>query len=75
MSRLRRFVAGAAIGYLGSAVTALGGLWLTRFYLRDLSEATYGLWLLGAQIVAFASLFDLGIVSLLPRAAIEGSTP
>lgn len=67
MSRVRRFVAGAAIGYLGSAITALIGLWLTRFYLRSLGQGTYGLWLLGAQVIAYASLLDLGIVSLLPR--------
>ncbi|MDH3498425.1 MAG: oligosaccharide flippase family protein, partial [Gemmatimonadota bacterium] len=41
--------------------------WLTAFYLRQLGEQDYGLWLVVAQILAYVGLLDLGMLALLPR--------
>ncbi len=46
----------------------LVGLWLTPFLLRRVGQHDYGLWLVGAQLLAYLSLMDFGIVALLPRA-------
>jgi O-antigen/teichoic acid export membrane protein len=48
-------------------VTVAVGLWLTPFLLRHLGSHDYGLWLLGAQVLVYLSLMDLGIVQLVPR--------
>jgi O-antigen/teichoic acid export membrane protein len=67
MTRTARFLDGLANGYLHLVATALIGLWLTPFLLRHLGGDTYGLWLVGTQIVAYLLLMDLGVVALLPR--------
>ena len=66
-SRLRRFVAGLSLGYIHAVLTIAVGLWLTPFLLRHLGSHDYGLWLLGAQVLVFLSLMDIGIVQLIPR--------
>jgi O-antigen/teichoic acid export membrane protein len=43
------------------------GLWLTPFLLNRLGSHDYGLWLLGAQVMVYLALMDLGIVQLVPR--------
>ena len=43
------------------------GLWLTPYLLRHLGSHDYGLWLLGAQVLVYLALMDLGIVQLVPR--------
>jgi O-antigen/teichoic acid export membrane protein len=67
MTRTKRFLGGFTIGYVHMAVATAVGLWLTPFFLRRLGADTYGLWLVGTQIVAYLLLMDLGIVALLPR--------
>ena len=67
MTRTKRFIGGAGVGYLYQAVVAVAGLWLTPFLLRRLGQHEYGLWLTGAQLLAYLALLDLGVVALLPR--------
>jgi hypothetical protein len=43
------------------------GLWLTPFMLTHIGQRDYGLWLVGAQILAYLMMLDFGIVALLPR--------
>ena len=66
-SRLRRFVGGLGLGYVHTIVTVVVGLWLTPYLLRHLGSHDYGLWLLGAQVLVYLALMDLGIVQLVPR--------
>lgn len=76
MTRTDRFLSGFASGYVHMAVATVVGLWLTPFFLHHLGADTYGLWLVGAQMVAYLLLLDLGIVALLPREAayVTGAT-
>jgi O-antigen/teichoic acid export membrane protein len=67
MTRTQRFLGGFTIGYAHMAAATAVGLWLTPFLLVRLGADTYGLWLVGAQIVAYLLLMDFGIVALLPR--------
>lgn len=66
-SRLRRFVGGLGLGYIHTIVTVAVGLWLTPYLLRHLGSHDYGLWLLGAQVLVYLALMDLGVVQLVPR--------
>jgi O-antigen/teichoic acid export membrane protein len=66
-SRLGRFVSGLGFGYIHTAVTVLVGLWLAPYLLRHLGQHDYGLWLLGAQVLVYLALMDLGIVQVVPR--------
>lgn len=65
--RMRRFLGGLSLGYLQTALSIVIGLWLTPFLLGELGQHTFGLWLLGAQVVGYLVLADLGIVALVPR--------
>ena len=67
MTRTRRFLGGFTVGYAHMAVATAVGLWLTPFLLGRLGSNTYGLWLVGTQVIAYLLLMDLGIVALLPR--------
>ena len=66
-SRLRRFIGGLGLGYIHMIVTVIVGLWLTPYLLRHLGSHDFGLWLLGAQVLIYLALMDLGIVQLVPR--------
>ena len=76
MTRTHRFLSGFMTGYAHLVLATIAGLWLTPFFLRHLGQSTYGLWLVGTQIIAYLLLMDLGIVALLPRetAYITGRT-
>jgi O-antigen/teichoic acid export membrane protein len=67
MTRTQRFLSGFVSGYAHLVVATIAGLWLTPFFLGHLGQSTYGLWLVGTQIIAYLLLMDLGIVALLPR--------
>jgi O-antigen/teichoic acid export membrane protein len=67
MSRTHRIVTGFGVTLLNQALVVLVGLWLTRFTLHRVGAHDYGLWLIGAQFVAYLSLLDLGVTALLPR--------
>ena len=66
-SRTQRFIGGLSLGYLNTALVMAVALWLTPYLLRHLGEHEYGLWLLGAQVLVYLGLMDLGVVALLPR--------
>jgi O-antigen/teichoic acid export membrane protein len=76
MTRTHRFLTGFVTGYAHLILATIAGLWLTPFVLHRLGQSTYGLWLVGTQIIAYLLLMDLGIVALLPRetAYITGRT-
>jgi O-antigen/teichoic acid export membrane protein len=75
-SRLRRFVGGLGLGYLHTVVVVAVGLWVTPFLLGHLGSREYGLWLVGAQVLMYLGLLDLGVVALVPRdvAVVAGQT-
>ena len=67
MTRTRRFLGGLATGYVNQVVLTLIGIWLTAFLLKRLGQEEYGMWLVGAQIIGYLALLDLGVITLLPR--------
>src|SRR5688572_23992615 len=71
--RAQRLLGGLGLGYLHTAGTILVGLWLTPFLLGHLGSHDYGLWLLGAQVVFYLGLMDLGVVAVIPREVASAS--
>lgn len=67
MSRSRRFLSGLGLSYVYQAATMLSAIWLTPFLLNHIGQHSYGLWLVGLQILSYVMLMDFGIVALLPR--------
>jgi O-antigen/teichoic acid export membrane protein len=65
--RLGRFIAGLGFGYLHTLIALAVGVFLTPYLLSRLGGHDYGLWLLGAQVVAYLALMDVGVVALVPR--------
>ena len=74
MSRTRRILGGASIGYLHQAAVIVLGIWLTPFLLRRVGQHEYGLWLVAGQLLGYLALLDLGVLAILPRevAALSG---
>src|SRR5437588_12949535 len=69
MSRTGRFLSGMGFGYITQILTMIIGFWLVPFLLFRIGQHDYGLWLVGAQIMFYLGLLDLGVVALLPREA------
>src|SRR2546421_8879760 len=67
MSRTNRFLSGIGFGYASQVLTTLIGFGLTPFLLYRIGQHNYGLWLVGAQLILYLALLDLGIIALLPR--------
>ncbi|HEV7396250.1 MAG TPA: oligosaccharide flippase family protein [Pyrinomonadaceae bacterium] len=67
MSRTNRFLSGVSFGYASQILTTFVAFWLTPFLLHRIGQHSYGLWLVGAQLVFYLGLLDVGIVALLPR--------
>ncbi len=67
MSRTKKFIGGISFGYAAQALTTLVGLLITPFLLGRIGQHDYGLWLVGAQVLAYLSLLDFGLIALLPR--------
>ena len=67
MSRTKRFVSSALLGYAFQAAALVTGLWMAPFLLGKLGQHDYGLWLVGLQILTYLMLLDFGIVAVLPR--------
>jgi O-antigen/teichoic acid export membrane protein len=65
--RSRGFAAGLGLGYLHTATALAAALVLTPYLLGRLGAHDYGLWLIGAQVLAYLALMDIGIVALVPR--------
>ena len=66
MSRSRSFVSGLALTYGYQALLVVTGIWLTPFFLRHIGQHSYGLWLVGTQLLTYLTLTDFGVVALLP---------
>src|SRR5882757_531257 len=67
MSRSKRFLGGLSFGYLYQVIVLTAGLWLTPFLIRHIGKHDFGLWGVGAQLISYLGLMDLGIIALLPR--------
>ncbi|HSS20299.1 MAG TPA: oligosaccharide flippase family protein [Pyrinomonadaceae bacterium] len=67
MSRTNRFLSGLSFGYASQILTTGIGFFLTPFLLSRIGQHSYGLWLVGTQLMFYLGLLDLGIVALLPR--------
>lgn len=67
MSRTKKFLGGAGVGYANQALVTVVGLWLTPFVLSRVGQHDYGLWLVAVQVLAYLMLVDFGVVALLPR--------
>jgi len=65
--RSQRFLGGLSLSYVYQALAMLAALWMTPFVLHHLGQHSYGLWLVGLQILSYVMLMDFGIVALLPR--------
>src|SRR5262245_66170671 len=67
MSRTRRILGAAAVGYVHQAAVIIVGVWLTPFLLQHIGQHGLGLWLVAGQILAYLTLMDLGVLAILPR--------
>jgi O-antigen/teichoic acid export membrane protein len=67
MSRSKRFLGGLGFGYLYQVIVLTAAVWLTPFLIRHIGQHDFGLWGVGAQLISYLGLMDLGIVALLPR--------
>jgi O-antigen/teichoic acid export membrane protein len=67
MSRTTRFQSGVGFGYIGQTLAMAAALWVTPFFLDRIGQHDYGLWLMGAQIITYMLLLDLGVAALIPR--------
>src|SRR5712671_959776 len=71
MSRLQRFVHGAASGTVLLVVNSLFSLASIPLALRFLSREQFGLWALGVQVTSFLLFVDLGMSSSMTRLLID----
>lgn len=67
MSRASRVLAGASLGYLHIALTTAAGLWFTPFLLHHIGQQLFGLWTVGAPILAYVNLVDFGVLTIFER--------
>jgi O-antigen/teichoic acid export membrane protein len=56
-----RVLRSTASNYVAKSITLITWFLLTPFILHRLGETTYGLWVLVGSVVAYGTLFDLGI--------------
>jgi len=73
VSRTRRILGGATVGYAHQAAVILLGLWLTPFLLHRVGQREYGLWLVAGQLLGYLVLLDLGVLAILPREVAHAS--
>ena len=63
----RRLLLGAATNWLAFAATLLVGFFLTPYLVRRLGDGPYGVWAFVESILAYFTLFDLGIAACVVR--------
>jgi O-antigen/teichoic acid export membrane protein len=63
----RRLFLGAATNWLAFAATLLVGFFLTPYLVRNLGDGPYGVWAFVESILAYFTLFDLGIAACVVR--------
>ncbi len=66
MSRTHKFLGGLVPTYVYQVAMMVTGIWLTPFFLHHLGQQTYGLWIVGTQLLMYLTLTDFGVVGLLP---------
>ena len=65
-SRTTRAAIAAAFTYVRFAVTIVAGLWLVPFTLEHIGARQYGFWLASGELLAYAALSDMGVLTTLP---------
>jgi O-antigen/teichoic acid export membrane protein len=63
----RRLLVGAATNWLAFAATLVVGFFLTPYVVRELGDGPYGVWAFVESLVAYFTLFDLGIAACVVR--------
>lgn len=63
----RRLLVGAVTNWLAFAATLLVGFFLTPYVVRRLGDGPYGVWAFVESLVAYFTLFDLGIAACVVR--------
>src|SRR5207244_3652838 len=63
----RRLLVGAATNWLAFAATLVVGFFLTPYLVRRLGDGPYGLWAFVESVLAYFTLFDLGIAACVVR--------
>jgi O-antigen/teichoic acid export membrane protein len=63
----RRVLVGAITNWLAFAATLLVGFFLTPYLVRRLGDGPYGVWAFVESILAYFTLFDLGIAACVVR--------
>lgn len=63
----RSLVVGAAINWTAFAATMAVAFFLAPYMIRGLGDARYGVWCVVEGILAYFTLFDLGIAACLVR--------
>src|SRR6478609_8565828 len=63
----RRLLVGAATNWLAFAATLVVGFFLTPYMVRKLGDGPYGVWAFVESILAYFTLFDLGIAACVVR--------
>src|SRR5262245_42570252 len=67
MSRTRRYLAAVTVNYTGVTLVLVAGFWLQKFLEGRLGGSTYGLWLIGNQVLMYLSLLEFGLMGVLTR--------
>jgi O-antigen/teichoic acid export membrane protein len=63
----RRLLIGAATNWLAFAATLVVGFFLTPYMVRRLGDGPYGVWAFVESVLAYFTLFDLGIAACVVR--------
>jgi O-antigen/teichoic acid export membrane protein len=66
VSRTRRAAAAAAFGYAQFGLALASGILLIPLILEKVGTRSYGVWLGVGELVAYATLVDLGVVNVIP---------
>src|SRR4051794_26086877 len=63
----RRLLVGAATNWLAFAATLIVGFFLPPYLVRRLGDGPYGVWAFVESVLAYFTLFDLGIAACVVR--------
>lgn len=66
MSRTRKALITAGFSYTQFALAMVSGILLIPLILSHLGAKTYGLWLASGELLAYTSVLDLGVFTVLP---------
>jgi O-antigen/teichoic acid export membrane protein len=66
MTRTRKAAVLAAFAYVQFALSIVTGIVLIPLILRHLGARSYGLWLTTGELLAYASMIELGVLGVLP---------